>query len=81
MSRIATLSEVGSYLTHHSPALRLDCVTGTSAVLPTGGEFPAFIDKDAPLAMAQAAPAPMVVRTPAPVAVVATAPAADAATE
>lgn len=36
-------------------------VTGTSAVLPMGGEVPAFIDEDVPLAMAAAAPAPLVV--------------------
>ncbi|OBX18978.1 hypothetical protein A9995_09600 [Erythrobacter sp. QSSC1-22B] len=38
-------------------------VTGTSAVLPMGGEVPAFIDEDVQLAMVAAAPAPMVVET------------------
>ncbi|ABC62342.1 hypothetical protein ELI_01250 [Erythrobacter litoralis HTCC2594] len=36
-------------------------VTGTSAVLPKGGEFGAFIDEDVPLAIAASKPAPMVV--------------------
>ncbi len=40
-------------------------VTGTSAVLPMGGEVPAFIDEDVQLAMVASAPAPMVVETAA----------------
>ena len=44
-------------------------VTGTSAVLPAGGEVPAFIDEDVELAFAAAKPAPMQVAAPAPVAV------------
>ena len=41
-------------------------VTGTSAVLPMGGEVPAFIDEDVQLAFASAAPAPLQVGAPAP---------------
>lgn len=37
-------------------------VTGTSAVLPAGGEVPAFIDEDVELAFASAPNAPMVVQ-------------------
>ena len=35
-------------------------VTGTSAVLPAGGEVPAFIDEDVELGIQQTEPAPMV---------------------
>jgi hypothetical protein len=41
-------------------------VTGTSAVLPAGGEVAAFIDEDVELAFAASKPAPM--QVPAPVA-------------
>lgn len=41
-------------------------VTGTSAVLPMGGEVPAFLDEDIELAMKTAAPAPMKVAAPQP---------------
>jgi hypothetical protein len=44
-------------------------VTGTSAVLPAGGEVPAFIDEDVELAIARARPAPLVVESPQAVAV------------
>lgn len=37
-------------------------MTGTSAVLPAGGEVPAFIDEDVQLAMVETAPAPMQVQ-------------------
>ena len=37
-------------------------VTGTSAVLPAGGEVPAFIDEDVELAFASAPNAPLVVQ-------------------
>lgn len=36
-------------------------VTGTSAVLPAGGQVPAFIDEDVELAIVEAKPAPLVV--------------------
>lgn len=39
-------------------------VTGTSAVLPMGGEVPAFLDEDIELAMKSAAPAPMEIAAP-----------------
>ena len=41
-------------------------VTGTSAVLPMGGEVPAFIDEDIELAFAAAPPAPLQVPLSAP---------------
>lgn len=44
-------------------------VTGTSAVLPMGGEVPVFVDEDVQLAMVAAAPAPLVVEAPAPLAI------------
>jgi hypothetical protein len=47
-------------------------LTGTSAVLPLGGEVPAFLDEDVELAMAAVRPAPLVVEQPAPLAVAAT---------
>lgn len=40
-------------------------LTGTSAVLPMGGEVPAFIDEDVQLAMVATTPAPMVIEAPA----------------
>ena len=40
-------------------------VTGTSAVLPMGGEVPAFIDEDVELSIAAARPGPMQVAAPA----------------
>lgn len=39
--------------------------TGTSAVLPSGGEVPAFLDEDIVLSLKTAAPAPLVVEVPA----------------
>lgn len=50
-------------------------VTGTSAVLPAGGQVPAFIDEDIELALVNTRPAPMVIEAPAPMAV--TAPTAE----
>jgi hypothetical protein len=47
-------------------------LTGTSAVLPLGGEVPAFLDEDVELAMAAVRPAPLVVEQPAPLAAAAT---------
>jgi hypothetical protein len=44
-------------------------VTGTSAVLPAGGEVGAFIDEDVELAIANTRPAPMVIETAEPMAV------------
>lgn len=51
-------------------------VTGTSAVLPMGGEVPVFIDEDVQLAMAAAPVAPMQIGTPAALPVAASASAA-----
>lgn len=51
-------------------------VTGTSAVLPAGGQVPAFIDEDVELAFANTRPAPMVIEAPAPMPVTETAPVA-----
>jgi len=41
-------------------------VTGTSAVLPAGGEVPAFIDEDVELAIADTRPAPLVIQASTP---------------
>jgi hypothetical protein len=49
-------------------------VTGTSAVLPMGGEVPAFLDEDIELAIKTTAPAPMEVAAPQPMQVEAPAP-------
>lgn len=40
-------------------------ITGTSAVLPAGGQVPAFIDEDIELAIKAAKPAPLTVEVPA----------------
>jgi hypothetical protein len=42
-------------------------VTGTSAVLPAGGQVPAFIDEDVELAITDARPAPLLINASAPV--------------
>jgi hypothetical protein len=42
-------------------------VTGTSAVLPMGGEVPAFLDEDIELAIKSTAPGPMQVAAPQPI--------------
>lgn len=56
-------------------------VTGTSAVLPVGGQVPAFIDEDVELALVSAKPAPMVVEAaPALNVPVASVPATEPAT-
>lgn len=39
-------------------------ITGTSAVLPAGGQVPAFIDEDIELAIKAARPAPLVIEAP-----------------
>ena len=50
-------------------------VTGTSAVLPKGGQVGGFIDEDVQLAIAASAPAPLQVQAPAAVTIPTAAPA------